>query len=194
MTQDSLKLGLKPLKMTCTTADCVHGMHCFIPDKKLIKTGQVGICRDCGSNPVDWKRVHQRNINDIEFTVTSLQLERVRNEFWHKRLDPAALAYAAKKGKTGLREVAEHRIRKYLPPVYPRTPTFDGRQTRKSGNPVFYAQHATATCCRKCILEWHGIPKDTTLSDAQISYLTSLVIYYLDKRLPNLSDNPPQTI
>jgi hypothetical protein len=190
MPKHSIKLkALKPLKMTCTTPDCVHGMHCFIPNRKMKKEGKVGPCRCCGADPVDWKRVHKRNIRDIEFTVKSLQLERIRNEFWNKKFDASAAAYAKKKGKSELRSIAEHRIRKYLPPVLPKKPTFDGRQTRTEGNPVFYAQHATGTCCRKCILEWHGIPKEVDLSEDQIQYLTGLVHYFIEKRLPDLPED-----
>ncbi len=36
----------------------------------------------------------------------------------------------------------------------------DGRQTPREGNTIFYAQHATASCCRTCIEYWHGIPKN----------------------------------
>ena len=39
-----------------------------------------------------------------------------------------------------------------------------------SGHPVFIAQHATATCCRGCILKWHGIEKGRSLNDKEIDY------------------------
>ena len=61
---------------------------------------------------------------------------------------------------------------------------FDGRQTGLSGNVLFYAQHATATCCRKCVSYWHGIPADRPLDDEEARYCEALVVAYLDERLP----------
>jgi len=31
----------------------------------------------------------------------------------------------------------------------------DGKQTPMRGHPVFIAQHATATCCRRCLWKWY---------------------------------------
>jgi hypothetical protein len=65
---------------------------------------------------------------------------------------------------------------------------YDGRQTPWEGNPMFYAQHATATCCRRCLEEWHNIPRGRELTDAEISYCTSLVMLYVNERLPFLTE------
>ena len=59
-----------------------------------------------------------------------------------------------------------------------------------SGNSLYDAQHATASCCRTCMGYWHGIPKDRDLTDAEIDYLGALVTRYLDERLPELEDEP----
>ena len=91
-------------------------------------------------------------------------------------------------GFNGLREAAEHRLRKYVGP--PRSKLFrDGMQTPKKGNAIFYAQHATATCCRKCIEAWHGIPREQALTNDQIGYMTQLLMHYVDKRMPELTPN-----
>jgi hypothetical protein len=58
------------------------------------------------------------------------------------------------------------------------------------GRAVYYAQHATATCCRKCMEYWHGIPKDRPLTDGELAYATMLVQAYLDDRLTDLPDDP----
>ena len=59
-----------------------------------------------------------------------------------------------------------------------------------AGNVIFYAQHATATCCRKCMGYWHGIDPGVPLDDDQLAYCCELVRLYLDARLPDLPDGP----
>ncbi len=59
-------------------------------------------------------------------------------------------------------------------------------QTRTSGNVIYYAQHATATCCRKCMEAWHAIDRETPLGDQEIGYATELVMRYIKVRLPDL--------
>jgi len=69
-------------------------------------------------------------------------------------------------------------------------PFRDGTQTPEDGNSIFYAQHATATCCRTCLEYWHGIPKGRKLTDEELDYCAELVDLYLDERLPDLDDMP----
>jgi Domain of unknown function (DUF4186) len=93
--------------------------------------------------------------------------------------------HARRRGVRRLREAGERRIRTSVAPA---NPVRDGRQTPFSGNTLYYAQHATATCCRRCIEEWHAIPKGRPLSEGEIQYLASLVTLYLEERLPNLTE------
>ena len=58
-------------------------------------------------------------------------------------------------------------------------PKNDGRQTPWGNHPVFVAQHATATCCRGCLEKWHGIPKGKPLSDAEQTYIVSVIERWL---------------
>jgi hypothetical protein len=58
------------------------------------------------------------------------------------------------------------------------------------GNSIYYAQHATATCCRTCLEYWHDIPKGRALSEAEIGYCATLVDLFLASRLPDLGDMP----
>lgn len=58
----------------------------------------------------------------------------------------------------------------------------EGRQTPFKGNPVFKAQHATATCCRSCIEKWHKIPRNKILSDDEINYLSKLIINWVSSQ------------
>jgi len=44
----------------------------------------------------------------------------------------------------------------------PELPKNDGKQTPMKNHPVFIAQHATATCCRKCLInDNHPYPPAT---------------------------------
>ena len=62
----------------------------------------------------------------------------------------------------------------------PAHPLNDGRQTPFRGHPVFVAQHATATCCRGCLQNWHWIQRGEPLSDAQIDHVVNVLGRWLD--------------
>jgi len=69
-------------------------------------------------------------------------------------------------------------------------PYHDGGQTTdKIGKMTIahYGQHATATCCRKCIEVWHGIPRGRALTGEEMSYLAELLMAYISFKLPRLS-------
>ncbi len=53
------------------------------------------------------------------------------------------------------------------------------------GHPVFVAQHATATCCRGCLLKWHGIDKGRPLSDDEQAYAVRVIMAWVDKDMEN---------
>ena len=57
----------------------------------------------------------------------------------------------------------------------------DGKQTPMKGHPVFVARHATATCCRGCLEKWHNIPKGRELTNNEVNYIVSLIIYWIQK-------------
>ena len=59
---------------------------------------------------------------------------------------------------------------------------YDGRQTKLEGNVLFYAQHATATCCRRCAWYWYGIPRDRELTPTEQAFCADIVLAYLDRR------------
>jgi hypothetical protein len=186
---DGPKGELKPLKITCTSSDCGNGLHCFRRTRKMIKANQGGACRSCGATLIDWKRVRARDLGDAVYTFEALKYELIRHHFWHKEIDEKAVMHARRKGRVLLREAAENRLRKYIGPA---EPPFDGRQTPMRENTIFYAQHATATCCRKCLQEWYDIPMGVALTDEQISYFTELVVRYITERLPDLKEEPEQ--
>jgi len=184
---------LEPLKISCTSSDCDAGTHCFRPDgrkaggkKARSSADQDGRCRTCGAQLVDWERVRKRDLTDVEYTFQALKYETIRHHFWHVALDEKAVKYARRDGLKQLRDDSESRVRKSLGPEASRI-FRDGTQTPKTGKALFYAQHATATCCRKCVEYWHGIPRDRALSDEEIGYLAALVFRYIEDRLPFLT-------
>lgn len=177
-------LPLKPLKITCTSSDCNSNLHCFRATRKMKKLNRQGHCRSCGVQLVDWNRVFRRDLTDATYTFAALKLELIRHHFWHSEFDERALFHARRKGRLALADAAERRIRKS---VASESPVRDGRQTPFEGNVLYYAQHATASCCRKCIEGWHGIPQGRALSEEEVHYLTQLVLFFVDDRLPSLS-------
>jgi Domain of unknown function (DUF4186) len=175
----------KPLGITCTSSDCENGLHCFRQAKKRGEQKVVGgRCRDCGADLVNWPRLHSRSFQDADYTVRALHYELIRHHFWHEEFDVRAMNYARRKGINGLAVAAERRVRRSLAPA---DPPFDGRQTGKSGNPLFYAQHACAVCCRKCMEYWHGIEQHRPLSEEEIGYFKELLLVFVKERLPKLS-------
>jgi len=169
----------EPLGMKCTNTDCEHGLHYFKPTKKH----PLGKCRHCGAAPINWDRLHKQDIRDVAHTIGALQNEYIRHQMWQVAMDNEALRKARELGLDGLRLAVERRIRTKSFSGVPH-PVYDGRQTPMHGNVIYYAQHATATCCRKCMHYWHGIPQDRPLQEEEIVYLTELIIKYCQERLP----------
>ena len=54
------------------------------------------------------------------------------------------------------------------------------------GHPVFIAQHATATCCRKCIQKWHGIENGRALNEKEDDYVVALIMVWIDQQLDDI--------
>ena len=175
----------KPLNISCTSSDCESHLHCFNPTKEMKALGQTGSCRKCGIDLFDWNRVHSCDKEDAEYVFQCLKQEYFRHHMWHVDIDIKAINYARRKGKIGIKNTAEHRIRKYLAEA---NPPFDGRQTPRegSGNAICNAQHATATCCRKCAEYWYDIPQDRVLSEQEITFFVELIVRYIDDRLSYL--------
>ncbi len=185
------KMKLEPLKITCTSTDCDNGLHCFRASQKQGVT-KVGACRECGAQLIDWSRVHKKDLTDAQYTFEALKYELIRHKFWHVPINSKAVNYAHRKGISGLERAVRSRLRTSVGVA---KPFRDGTQTsmEDSPNPIHHAQHATASCCRKCIEYWHDIPRARPLTDEEIEYLAELVMLYLKERLPNLSDRgvPP---
>ena len=185
ITSKSRPAILSPLQIKCTDSICEDGLHCFLKSKKM-KIDDKGKCRSCGIDLIDWSRVHKKNIDDVIFTFNMLKKELVRHVYWHTKIDQKAINHALRKGRMKLRVAAEKRIRKY---IANKKNFREGIQTPKDGNIIFYSQHATPCCCRKCMEYWHGIPQNTLLTEEQIQYFVELMMLYINDRLKGLSEN-----
>jgi hypothetical protein len=184
--EEDLDTQPPPLRVKCTDSDCAANLHCFL-QKRGMKT-DPGTCRACGANLVDWEKVHERNPSEVRDTVKVMQFEKIRHHMWHVQFDPKALAHARRLGLSGLKAKVSSRLASSI--GKPRG-AWDGRQTPFEGNAIFYAQHATATCCRKCLDYWHGIPPNSALTQRQMDYCELLVKEYLDQRLHRVVPDDP---
>lgn len=96
------------------------------------------------------------------------------------RLPDRYAYFCRERGFNNIRYNAFDIVRKNLAPAY--IPN-DGRQTPRSGHPVYIAQHATGTCCRKCLYQWHNIYPDKRLSEVEINYIVELIMEWLKREL-----------
>lgn len=176
------------LKVRCTDSDCDADLHCFKQTRQMAtRRAPLGECRSCHQRLVELDRTRRREPADRPYLLAALRRELIRHHFWHLPFDQGALDRAARKGRRGLHDTAERRLRTSVGKA---EPFRDGTQTPLSGNAVYYGQHATASCCRTCIEYWHGIPKGRPLNEGEVAYLHGLVVGYLDERLPDLADEP----
>ena len=183
---------LPPLKVKCTQSDCKNGLHCYLATQKMRRQNDEGRCRSCGIELVAWRRVHERNRLDAEATFRYMRTEFIRHHFWHVEIDEGALAHARGKGMIAIRGSVGTRLSQSIGRA---KPFWDGMQTPFQGRVVYYAQHATATCCRRCVEEWHGIPRGRPLTENELGYLEYLVTRYLDERvtdIPEVSQPQPR--
>jgi len=183
---DNIKVeDLTPLDITCGATKCNEDFHCFSLKSSLKKFETTRVCKECGVDLIDWDRVYKNDIEDAPFIFQSLRKELIRHVVWHSEIDQEALVKALQKGRIKIREHAIHLLKSKIG----KCNNFDGRQTPLGGNDIVnYAQHATATCCRKCLEAWHNIPKNVVLNDAQLEFCTELVMLYINEKVPNLSD------
>lgn len=176
---------VEPLgKLTCSSHDCKRDLHCFRRQRPKNKSYRNGHCFACGADLIDWTRIDKNDLKDADYTIQALQHEMCRHKYWYKTIDGKAMALARKKGLQQLRIDAEKRILKYIRSAS-KDIFRDGIQTPLTGNLIYYAQHATATCCRKCAEEWHGIDRNRPLTQSEIKYMVDLIMLYVKKRVPD---------
>lgn len=180
---------LEPLKVRCTDAKCEAGFHCFSPNRRTKNWQKTyeGQCQYCGQNPVDWKKVRARDQSDIESTFRELSHELIRHIFFEAPFDAKSKKQAKELGVDMLKAQVRPLLEKK---IGPENIFRDGTQTKKEGSAIFYAQHATATCCRKCLEYWYGIGQHRELTEEELRFCETLVLAYLDLRHDELFATP----
>ena len=108
-------------------------------------------------------------MRDIEELFAALGRSEFRSRF---RLSGKEAEYFKQKGMATILEHARDFITKRLAEA---NPVNDGKQTPMRNHPVFIAQHATGTCCRKCLEKWHYITKGKPLNQEQIDYIIEVL-------------------
>ena len=114
-------------------------------------------------------------IKDYNTILYSLSKSKFRNSFKLKDKD---IEYIKEKGLDKIESHAYDFINKRL---RPKVILNDGKQTPMRGHPVFIAQHATATCCRKCLYKWHKIDMNKELNDDEVIYIVNLIMKWIEK-------------
>lgn len=178
--------SLTPLEISCGSSKCSEDLHCFHMSKSDIKKhGVSGVCKDCGISLIDWKRVHKNDLKDASFTFMSMKNELIRHVFWHTPIEKGAIEKAIKLNAVEMKE----RAKKIIKQKIGKSQNYkDGYQTAKTGNEIVnYAQHATGSCCRKCLEYWHNIPQGIELTNEQLEYCADLAMLYIEDRLKETS-------
>lgn len=181
--------GAEPLpKVKCISANCKEDLHCFRPEKENPHKLVGGKCSFCEADLVDWNRVHKMDINDTEATFSFLKKENIRSHFWNMTLSSNFRLKSITQGKIKLEDRVVKRLKKSV--SCPGDKIFrDGTQTPTTKwEIIYFAQHATATCCRKCIKYWHGIPYDRDLSEEELEYLKNLIMKFIDEKIGEMPD------
>ncbi len=83
--------------------------------------------------------------------------------------------------KNGLNKIEEHAYKFVRERLSNEIILNDGKQTPMRGHPVFISQHATATCCRNCLFQWHHIPPHKKLTEEEIKYIVSVIMEWIKR-------------
>jgi hypothetical protein len=171
--------------ISCTATECDNGLHCYRPKKSRKEWADPpGTCQRCGDRSVDWDRVRRRDLKDTLALQAELKKEWIRNHFWIEPLDKKSVENLAKTPRIETRD----RIRRELAKVVgPPRPFRDGYRVpvegkKLEGHPIYYAQHATGACCKKCAYYWWGFPRHEQYTDGQIDFLTDMCMSFFDAR------------
>lgn len=176
------------LDITCGDVKCEADQHSF--GQKKPRNGErppPSCCTACGAAPVDWDFVRARDPSRIDFVIKSFRKEYIRAYFWDYKLSEESKKRPLAMGRIQMKQKVRNRLKESIGPAK----IFrDSTQTPllKDDDPIHYAQHATATCCRKCVFRWHGIVEGRELQESELRYLEKFVWKYLDEKLPQLTD------
>lgn len=112
----------------------------------------------------------------IDQTITALTApknSKFRSRF---KLTDKDRQHIQTKGIDTIRSHAIDFIKTRLAPAFPKN---EGKQTPMREHIVLIAQHATATCCRKCLWKWYRIEKGRPLGDDEIGFVVALVMGWI---------------
>lgn len=115
----------------------------------------------------------------IKNILNRLSKSKFRSSFHLKDKD---ILYIEDKGIDKIRNHAYDFVTKRLADTSNVT---DGKQTPMKGHPVFIAQHATGTCCKRCLEKWHYISKNKNLTDDDIKYVVDIIMSWIEKEYNN---------
>ena len=182
--------GLVPLELKCAMSACKNGRHCLDhlrKPRKGEKATPPGACRDCGTQVIDLPGPGGRRYGDLEeliSTCTEQQSELIRAHYWHVQIDQWAYNQAR---RLGLDEV-RRRVADAVTDAMTRNDAWTSRGASYRKNIVPYAQHATATCCRRCAAYWHGLPANPAEapSQKQLEHVVSAALGWVELRLDGL--------
>lgn len=203
MSKRADRLAKKPeeSRLSCKAVECNSGRHSYSPApkraadrRKLLES--VGMetssaiatphandrCWACGDESIDWNRTRARNPESIDETLNFLRKEFIRDVYWQRPFDDVARQAAFTAGYERVRAQVTHRLATTI--KKPRRSRFDDIITPWEGHSVIhYAQHATATCCRRCFEQWYGVPAESReLTDEELRFAELLILEYLARR------------
>ncbi len=112
-------------------------------------------------------------MHDIDELFAALGRSGFRSRF---KLGPKEAEYLREKS---LATILEHAREFVVTRLAPAEPANDGKQTPMRNHPAFIAQHATGTCCRKCLEKWHHIPRGKALTGEQVDYIVKIIEHWL---------------
>ena len=116
----------------------------------------------------------------IEQALEKLANSKFRSSF---KLTRKEVLYIEEKGIDVIRMHAADFVRNRLAPA---NPINDGKQTPMHGHPVFKAMHATACCCRGCMLKWYKVSPNRELTDDEQRRIVNLLIAWIEKNRRNI--------
>ena len=122
-------------------------------------------------------KLNSKDLTIIKNKIQELSKSTFRTSF---HLNKKEIEYIKKNGLNKVEQHAYEFIKKNLAPS--NIPN-DGKQTPTHNHPVFPARHATATCCRGCLEKWHHIKKGKELTDNEIKYIISIIMYWIVKEV-----------
>lgn len=173
------------VKVKCTASDCDNDKHCYRPKRGQWKEDGVrGECQSCGDTGVDMSVTRAMNASNPEAIFQELGREFIRDHFLNKPIDERGKRQIKREGLAKIRG----RVRQHVFSRIGREPNaYDGRQTPLEGSILNFAQHATATCCRRCAYYWYAIPKDGPLTSSELDFCERMMLAYLDRRASELN-------